>query len=112
MGGRRHARRGRRICLGVRMPNLASAALARSQERFVADCADQEGTLFLLTWVRADYDGAMVRALRDKGWTCTGFAETSEASNCEDKPIRKRWKWRFLCPVEQVKQQSTLTDWI
>jgi hypothetical protein len=100
-----------RICLGVRMPNLASAALARSQERFVADYADEEGTRFLLTWVRADYDGAMIRALRDKGWTCTGFAEPNEASNREDKPIRKRWKWRFLCPIEQVKEQSTLDSY-
>ncbi|MFC6977131.1 hypothetical protein ACFQL1_24195 [Halomicroarcula sp. GCM10025709] len=99
-----------RICLGVRMPNLASAALARSQERFVRDHEDRS-IRFLLTWVRADFDGAMVRALRDKGWTCTGYREPGQASNREDKPIRERYKWRFLCPVERVRKQSTLERW-
>jgi hypothetical protein len=99
-----------RICLGVRMPNLASAALARAQERFVREYDD--GSLrFLLTWVRADFDGAMVRALRDKGWTCTGYREPGQASNREDKPIRERYKWRFLCPVERIREQSTLEQW-
>jgi len=98
-----------RICLGVRMPNLASAALARSQERFLAN--DDRDTRFLLTWVRSDYDGAMVRALKDKGWTCTGYREPGQASNREDKPIRERYKWRFLCPVETDRGQSTLARW-
>ncbi len=40
---------GARICMGVRMPNLASAALARSQEHFLQ--ADDRDTRFLLTWV-------------------------------------------------------------
>ncbi|MBX0288573.1 hypothetical protein [Haloarcula salinisoli] len=99
-----------RICIGVRMPNLASAALARAQERFVRDHADED-VRFLLTWVRADFDGAMVRALRDKGWTCTGYREPGQASNREDKPIRERYKWRFLCPVENIREQSTLDRW-
>ncbi|GCF15914.1 hypothetical protein Harman_38490 [Haloarcula mannanilytica] len=98
-----------RICLGVRMPNLASAALARSQKRFLA--GDDRDTRFLLTWVRSDYDGAMVRALKDKGWTCTGYREPGQASNREDKPIRERYKWRFLCPVETAREQSTLARW-
>ncbi|NHN66134.1 hypothetical protein G9463_23305 [Haloarcula sp. JP-Z28] len=98
-----------RICMGVRMPNLASAALARSQERFLQ--ADDRNTRFLLTWVRSDYDGAMVRALQDKGWTCTGYREPGQASNREDKPIRERYKWRFLCPVDTVGEQSTLARW-
>ncbi|KAA9404603.1 hypothetical protein EGO51_19080 [Haloarcula hispanica] len=98
-----------RICMGVRMPNLASAALARSQERFLQ--ADDRDTRFLLTWVRSDYDGAMVRALQDKGWTCTGYREPGQASNREDKPIRERYKWRFLCPVDTAREQSTLARW-
>nr|WP_225307767.1 MULTISPECIES: hypothetical protein [unclassified Haloarcula] len=98
-----------RICLGVRMPNLASAALACSQERFLA--GDDRDTRFLLTWVRSDYDGAMVRALKDKGWTCTGYREPGQASNREDKPIREHYKWRFLCPVETAREQSTLARW-
>jgi len=99
-----------RICLGVRMPNLASAALARAQEQFVRDHTDED-LRFLLTWVRADFDAAMVRALRDKGWTCTGYCEPSQASNREDKPIRERFKWRFLCPVENIREQTTLDRW-
>jgi len=99
-----------RICLGVQMPNLASAGLARAQERFVRDHADED-VRFLLTWVRADFDGAMIRALRDKGWTCTGYREPGQASNREDKPIRERFKWRFLCPAERICEQSTLERW-
>ncbi len=98
-----------RICMGVRMPNLASAALARSQEHFLQ--SDDRNTRFLLTWVRSDYDGAMVRALQDKGWTCTGYREPGQATNREDKPIRERYKWRFLCPVDTAREQSTLARW-
>jgi hypothetical protein len=100
-----------RICLAVRMPNLASAALARSQEKVVADYCESNDVSFLITFVRGDFTGAMIRALRDKGWTCTGWASPSEASNRDPLPIRDRFKWRFVCPVKTVREQSTLTDW-
>lgn len=102
-----------RICLGVRMPNLASAALARSQEAFVHGKARSLDTPpeYLLTFVRSDYDGAMIRALRDKGWTCTGWTDPSQASNRDEKDIRDYHKWRFLCPVEHVVDQSDLGEW-
>jgi hypothetical protein len=100
-----------RICLAVRMPNLASAALARSQEKVVTGYCESNDVDFLLTFVRGDFTGAMIRALRDKGWTCTGWSDPSEASNRDPLPIRDRYKWRFVCPVETVKKQSTLTDW-
>jgi hypothetical protein len=60
-----------RICIGVDMANLASASLAHSQERFVVDdqCADEDDIEYLRTFVRADFDGTMIHALRDKGWT-------------------------------------------
>ena len=32
----------------------------------------------------------MVRALLDKGWTCTGYREPGQASNREGKPILER----------------------
>ena len=57
------------------------------------------------------YSGKKKGQLKDKGWTCTGYREPGQASNREDKPIRKRWKWRFLCPIEQVKEQSTLDSY-
>lgn len=102
-----------RICIGVSMPNLASAALARSQERFIHDYAKQEDVRFLRTLVRADFDGTMLRALRDKGWTCTGYCEPTQASNRDDKPIRDRYKWRFTCPVKtiDIDDQTDLGRW-
>ena len=99
-----------RICLGVRMANLASAALARSQQRFVRETVPglDADARYLMTFVRADYDGAMIRALRDKGWTCVGVSPPSQASNREETEIRKAWKWQFLCPIETVCEQTTI----
>jgi len=99
------------MCLGVRMPNFASAALARSQERFVAEgSCDNVG--YLLTFVRADFDGAMIRALRDKGWSCVGWTRPSQAGNREDRSIRERYKWVFVCPVTTVAcDQARLERW-
>lgn len=104
-----------RICLGVRMPNLASAALARSMDRFAREQApaDAEDVDYLVTFVRADYDGAMIRALRDKGWVCTGVREPGQAGNREPKPIRERYKWRFCCDLREYEQnrQTALGRW-
>lgn len=101
-----------RICIGVDMANLASAALARSQERFAQSEACKEETRYLLTFVRADYNASMIRALRDKGWVCTGWSSPSQAGNREQRPIRDRYKWRFLCPIEWVQSQTGLEDWM
>ncbi|WP_114578800.1 hypothetical protein [Saliphagus sp. LR7] len=100
-----------RICLGVRMANLASATLARSQERFVQSKACEDDVRYLLTFLRADYEGAMIRALRDKGWICTGWTKPSQAGNRDQKPIREHYKWRFLCPIEPTDSQSTFNRW-
>ena len=56
-----------RVCIGVDFPNLASAALARSMEQFVCRHAHRRGIRLLVTFVRADFEGAMIQALRDKG---------------------------------------------
>lgn len=87
-----------RVCLGVRMPNLASATLARSQEVFARRHAP-DGVRFLLSFVRADYTGAMIRALQDKGWTPTNLTRPRPAGNREHTPIRDRHKWCFVCPT-------------
>lgn len=100
-----------RICLGVRMANLASAGLARSQERFVHGPQCEPAVEYLLTFVRADYDATMLRALRDKGWTCVGWTRPSQAGNRPDKDIREYRKWTFLCPVETVQEQTSLARW-
>jgi hypothetical protein len=103
-----------RICVGVDMANLASASLAHSQEKFVVadDCEGEEDIEYLLTFVRSDFDGAMIRALRDKGWTCVGWTRPSQASNREDKEIREHRKWTFVCPVENIHEQQSLREWI
>ena len=70
-----------RICSGVNFPNLASAALAQSLEQFVRREARRRGTRLLFTFVRADFDGSMLKALRDKGWRYTGKMEPGQAGN-------------------------------
>lgn len=100
-----------RVCLGVRMPNLASCALARSQERAAATLAREHDASYLLTFVRADFDAAMVRALRDKGWRCVGVTEPSQAGNRDAKPIRDRYKWVFLCDLARLEEQADLGRW-
>lgn len=100
-----------RICLGVRMANLASASLACSQERFVRSNVCEPDVEYLLTFVRSDYDATMVRALRDKGWTCVGWTDPKQPGNRETRPIHERYKWTFLCPVETVEEQADLSRW-
>lgn len=100
-----------RICLGVRMPNLASASLARSMDRFVDDHARDRDVEYLLTFIRADYDGAMVRALRDKGWRCIGYSAPSESGNRDGKAIREAYKWQFLCDLQPDGDQTTFARW-
>lgn len=99
-----------RMCIGVDFPNLASASLARSMEAFAQEyAADYD---YLLTFVRADYDGAMIRALRDKGWLFFTAAEPSQASNREDRAIRQEYKWQFLCRLPETTNQTDITDWL
>lgn len=99
-----------RICIGVDMANLASAALARSQEVFAKSEACKPETEYLLTFVRADYQASMVRALRDKGWICTGWSSPSQATNRKQMSIRDRFKWRFLCSIEQDRTQPGIAE--
>ena len=60
------------IYIGVDFHNSASAALARSMERFVRRHGRWRGVRLLLTFVRADFDGSMIKALRGKGRHCAG----------------------------------------
>ncbi|WP_430506422.1 hypothetical protein [Haloparvum sp. PAK95] len=81
-----------RICIGVDFPNLASAALARSIERFVRRHGRGRGVRLLLTLVRADFDGSMIKALRNKGWHCVGKTGPGQAGIRPDKQIREQPK--------------------
>jgi hypothetical protein len=99
-----------RICLGVKMPNLASAGLARSQEEFFRSCDCPDEVNYLITFVKSNYSGSMIRALRDKGWRCVGWAPPSQASNREEKDVRDAFKWVFVCPIERIVKQCSLLD--
>ena len=101
------------IYIGVDFHNLASAALARSMERFVRRHGRWRGVRLLLTFVRADFDGSMIKALRGKGWHCAGKMNPGQAGNRLDKQIRERPKWRFLCevPAASEQEQTSLERW-
>ena len=102
-----------RIYIGVGFPDFASAALARSMERFVRRRRRWRGVRLLLTFVRADFDGSMLKALRDKDWHCAGKAELGQAGSRPDKQIREEPKWLFLCEVPAVsdREQTLLGRW-
>ena len=102
-----------RVCIGVDFPNLASAALARSMEQFIRRHAHRRDIRLLLTFVRADFEGSMIKALRDKGWQCNGQTEPGQAGNRPDKVIREYPKWRFFCEVPMTREceQATFERW-
>lgn len=87
-----------RICIGVDMKNLASCGLAHSQEKFLADHADRVGVDWLLTFIRNDHVGSMLRALNDKGWNLVGYSEPREPGNRETEDIHSWKKQRWLYP--------------
>lgn len=101
-----------RICIGERMPNLASCSLARSQEYFVESPECPEGIEYLITYVVADFEGSMIKALRGKGWRCVGWSEPRQAGNRDHKEIRDHYKWVFVCPVSKVYEQMGLSEWV
>jgi len=102
-----------RICIGVPTRNLASAGLAASQERFVRETAPEHGVEWLMTFIRVDHTGAMLRALLDKGWEMIGLTEAKQAGNRPDKAIREWRKQRWMCrltdqPLPAETGQTTL----
>lgn len=104
-----------RICIGVEMPNLASCSLAESQKTFVNESAPDD-TEYLLTFVRADYDASMVKALKGMGWSLTSISKPSRAGNRNHKSIRDQFKWVFMCPLETAQLapeniQSSIDQW-
>jgi serine protease inhibitor len=50
-------------------------------EQFVRRHGRRRGVRLLLTFVRADFDGSMIKALKDKGWHCAGKMEPGQAGN-------------------------------
>ncbi len=103
--------RASRICIAIDdFPNLASCGLAKSQARFVRKHCQGSDYDYLVTFVRCDYRGSMIAALRGRGWRCTGFSTPSTPGNREMQDIYDDCKWRWICPVETVTEQLTMAD--
>lgn len=103
-----------RICIGLDMPNLASCALAKSQDRFIEEYAREEGIRLLTTYVREDYQGSMLKALSDKGWRADGhISRGHQAGNREEKYIWEYDKHRWVCEISDSAQGLHLDtpDW-
>lgn len=88
-----------RICIGVPFHNLASCGLAASMDQFVHNDVARLDIDWLLTFIRADHTGSMLRALCDKGWDLVGMSEPRQAGNRPDTGIREWPKQRWLCHI-------------
>lgn len=91
-----------RICIGVPFHNLASCALATSMDQFVHSEVSRLDVEWLLTFIRADHTGSMLRALCDKGWDLVGMSEPRQAGNRPDTGIREWPKQRWLCHIPEA----------
>lgn len=95
-----------RICIGVRFQNLASCGLARSMERFCAEHVDRLELDWLLTFIREDHVGSMLKALLDKGWQWCGMTrKKAPPGNRETEDIHKFRKQRWVYPVADYRSK-------
>lgn len=100
-----------RVTVGLKMQNLASCIMARSQDKFSSEHASRNGFTLLLTFVKEGYEGTMFKALEGKGWICTGDADIGSgySSNREFKEIQAEAKQRWVCEIrENGTEQATL----
>jgi len=88
-----------RVTVGIDMPNLASCAMSKSQDRFRETYASRHGISLLVTYVHEDWDGTMFSALADKGWTADGWSRGHQAGNRAENEIREVDKERWICDV-------------
>ncbi|QLG30034.1 hypothetical protein HUG10_20730 (plasmid) [Halorarum halophilum] len=97
-----------RICIGVPTRNLASCGFAKSMDRFVDEHVGRLDLEWLLTFIRVDHVGSMLRALLDRDWELVGISEPKEPGNRPTREIHSWAKHRWLCPLidYQSKFQS------
>lgn len=89
-----------RVTIANNTPNLASCAMAKSQDEFSSTYADENDIQLLVTYVREGYDGSMFKALRGKGWQHDGHIATGhQAGNRKEREIRDYDKKRWVCEV-------------
>lgn len=89
-----------RICIGVPMKNLASCALAHSMDKFIDDHAERLDSHWLLTFIRADHTGSMLRALIKKGWELAGMSGAKPPGNRPVEDIHSWQKYRWMYQIE------------
>jgi hypothetical protein len=89
-----------RVTVANDTANLASCAMAQSQELFSEGYATENNIGLLVTYVRDGYEGSMFKALRGKGWEHDGhIAKGHQAGNRTKREIRKHDKKRFVCEI-------------
>ena len=88
-----------RVTVAIDMPNLASCAMAQSQDRFKTTYAAKNGIGLLVTFVHEDWDGSMFKALRGKGWQFDGVSKGHQAGNRAENAIRDVDKDRWICEL-------------
>lgn len=89
-----------RVTVANNTPNLASCAMADSQDRFVDSYCRENGINLLVTYVREGWEGTMFKALRGKGWEYNGHTvEGHQAGNRKEREIRNHDKKRWVCEV-------------
>lgn len=89
-----------RVTVANNTPNLASCAMAQSQDKFAKTYAAKNNIGLLVTYVREDYEGSMFKALEGKGWYHDGhIAIGHQAGNRTEREIREWDKKRFICEI-------------
>jgi hypothetical protein len=97
-----------RICIAVDTPNLASASLTRSVEKFKQEHND--GIELIVTYIHEDYEGSMLKAVRDWGWEYWGLRETAQPSNRKHDPIHDANKHRWVLPLDREPRDDTQVE--
>lgn len=94
-----------RICIGVEFQNLASCGLARSMEVVLDEHVDRLDIEWLLTFIREDHVGSMLKALYDKGWQWVGMTRPkAPPGNRESEDIHKWRKQRWVYPIVDYRR--------
>ncbi|WP_153953013.1 hypothetical protein [Halosegnis longus] len=92
-----------RICVVAEMANLASAGMAASQSHFLETVGSQYRPDLLVTYIRADHTGSMIKALsgskpnQELMWTQAGTSVPRTSGNREETEINQWEKARWLC---------------
>ena len=86
-----------RVCVAHDTPNLASCAMAKSQDKYIEDRGDEFE--LLITFIREDYKGSMFKALSGKGWEYHGHSEGKQPGNAPNHEIHDWDKERWVCEI-------------